>query len=253
MKLKNQTCIVTGGGSGIGKGAAIALAAEGAHVVVADINMSNAASTVSEIQNNNGQASSVNVDVASSSSCDDMAAAAIASTGRIDVLFHAAGVQFQQTTAVDTSDGEWARFIDTNLSGTFYACRSVLPEMRKQGSGAVILMASGRAVIGSAMTTAYAASKGGVVSFAKSLAWEEGSFGISVNSINPGFTNSDGARDFQKNILGREPEEVQAEFAAGDPMGRISSTADVATFVTWLATDGRWITGQLHTLRVYTS
>ena len=99
-----------------------------------------------------------------------MASAAIASTGRIDVLFHAAGVQFQQTSAVDTSDEAWARFIDTNLSGTFYACRSVMPEMRKQGSGAVILMASGRAVIGSANTTAYAASKGGVVSFAKSLA-----------------------------------------------------------------------------------
>ena len=87
----------------------------------------------------------------------------------------------------------------------------------------------------------------------KSLAWEEGTFGISVNSINPGFTNSDGARDFQKNILGRKPEEVQAEFAASDPLGRISSTSDVATFVTWLATDGRWVTGQLHTLRVYTS
>ena len=119
MKLKNQTCIVTGGGSGIGKGAAIALAAEGAHVVVADINKVNAESTVNEIQNNNGKASSVEVDVASSSSCNDMASAAIASTGRIDVLFHAAGVQFQQTSAVDTSDEEWARFIDTNLSGTF--------------------------------------------------------------------------------------------------------------------------------------
>lgn len=252
MKLSGQVAIVTGGGSGIGKGSALALAKEGAHVVVADINMESAEAIAAEIVGNGGKATAIDLDVASSDSCCAMVEKVVDKCGRIDVLFHAAGVQFQRTTAVDTSDEDWNRFIGVNLNGTFYVCRAVLPEMRKQESGAVVLMASGRALIGSALTTAYAAAKGGVVSFARSLAWEEGEFGISVNTINPGITDTDGARDFQKNVLGRDPAEVRAEFAAQDPLGDVSSPEDVASFVLWLATDGRWVTGQLHTLRVYT-
>jgi NAD(P)-dependent dehydrogenase (short-subunit alcohol dehydrogenase family) len=252
VSISGHVVLVTGGGSGIGRGSALAFADAGATVSVVDRDEAAAQDTVDRIIAAGGTAAAVTADVSIAGDCDAAVAATVGQWGRLDTLFHAAGVQFQQTLVTETTDDEWMRFIGTNLNGTFFMCRAAVPALMDAGGGTITLMASGRAVIGSPRTAAYAASKGGVVSFMRSLAWEVGQYGINVNCINPGLTDTDGTRRFQRDVLGEEPAEVVQRFGQSDPMGRISTPEDVASMVVFLSTAGRWITGQLHTLRVYT-
>jgi NAD(P)-dependent dehydrogenase (short-subunit alcohol dehydrogenase family) len=254
LSLENQVAVVTGAGRGIGRAAALELSRAGAAVVVTDRDDETARDAAAEIDASGGTAWALRVDVARPQDCASLYEFTRECAGRADVLFHSAGVQFQTTHVEDTSDEEWRKFIDVNLNGTFYVCRALIPLIRSSGGGgSITLMASGRVENGWAGSAAYAASKGGVASFARSLAWEVGHFGINVNSIVPGITDTDGARDFQRNVLQIEPAQAAAEFAAGDPMGKVSTPQDIASAVLYLATSGRWITGQMHTLRVYAS
>lgn len=251
LDLSGRVALITGGGRGIGRGAVRALAEAGASVLIGDIDPEVAQEAADEVNALGGLAWAHQVDVGDPQSCRNLVERAEREAGRLDVLFHAAGVQFQNTHVVNTSDEEWHRFIHVNLSGTFYVCRAAIPLIAREEGGSITLMASGRVENGRAGAAAYAASKGGVASFTYSLAWEMGPLGVNVNCLVPGVTDTDGTRAFQRGI-GVDPADAHARFAADDPMGAVSSPADVASTVLYLATAGRWITGQMHTLRVYT-
>ena len=245
MSLEGKVALVTGAGSGIGKGSAQALAQAGARVIAADINHEAAQVTASEIEKQGGQATALPVDVADSASCNELVRRAVEWAGKLNILFHAAGISARGTAIADLSDEAWLRVIGINLNGTFYMCRAVVPHLVEQRTGSIILMSSGRAVMGAPYNAAYAASKGGVMSFTKSLAWEVGQHGINVNCLAPGPTDTPMFRTGQT-------EEQIAAVAAADPMKRISTPEDVAKMVVFLAGEGSWITGQLHVLRIYT-
>jgi 3-oxoacyl-[acyl-carrier protein] reductase len=245
-KSGERVAIVTGAGRGIGEGAARALADWGARVVVADINLPAAEETAASIVRGGGVATAIRVDVSDPDDCGRLAADTVDWAGQIDVLFHAGGVASEAVQAVDMPIDEWRRIIGVNLDGTYFACRAVLPFMLARRSGSVILMASGRAVSGAPLHSAYAASKAGVVALTKSLAWEVGPSNVTVNCISPGPTDTPMLRATLS-------DDVLAAVLAADPLRRISSPADIGSMVVFLAGAGSWITGQHHSLRMYTS
>jgi NAD(P)-dependent dehydrogenase (short-subunit alcohol dehydrogenase family) len=252
--IAGKRVLVTGGGAGIGAGAARELAGSGAFVGLADINTEAAAAVATEIEGNGGNAVAIPLDTADSGSCDAAAASFAEQAGGIDVLFHAAGIlQMERTPVVEMSNEEWSRFIDINLTGTFYMCRSVIPHMQRGRHGTIVLMASGRVVIGGPGQTAYAASKGGVASFTRSLAWEVGGDDITVNTIIPGVVATEAVRSWVSGAEGRDADEMVADWAQRDPLGSMTTPANLGSFVAYLATDGHFITGNMHTLRVYTT
>ena len=246
MSLAGQVALVTGAGSGIGQGSAVALAEAGAAVVAADINLAAAQATAGQIEKAGGRATALQVDLANSASCHELVAQTLAWGDRVDILFNSAGVATARRTPIaEMSDEEWRRVNSVNLDGTFYICRAVIPPMIKQSHGAIILMSSGRANLGAPYNGAYGASKGGVASFTKGLAWEVGKYNINVNCLAPGPTDTPMFRS------GGITEEQVAKLASADPMKRISTPAEVAKMVVFLAGEGHWITGQLHVLRMY--
>ena len=140
MQLDGKVAIVTGGGSGLGRASATALAAAGAQVVVGDVDDEGAAATVAAIAEAGGTASSQHTDVSDADQCGALVAAAVERYGRLDVLHNNAGVALvgRDGFAPDVDPAQWDRVIAVNLSGTFYCCHHAIPEMAKQGGGSII-------------------------------------------------------------------------------------------------------------------
>lgn len=243
MSLQGKVALVTGGGSGIGRASALTFAGHGARVVVADRNLAAAEAAKQEIEQRDGQALAFAVDVADSRAVDELVEQTLAACGQIDVLMHTAGVGPRQPV-LEMSDEEWHEVIAVNLDGTFYVTRAVGRAMAARGGGTMILMASDRGLYGLARGSHYAASKGGVIAYTKSLALELGPNGVTVNAINPGTTDTPLARGSLSD------EEWQKRWTQ-DPLGRLSLPEDIAEIALFLATTGgKFMTGQLITTRM---
>jgi 3-oxoacyl-[acyl-carrier protein] reductase len=193
--LDGKVAIVTGGGHGIGKAYCEALAQNGAAVVVAEVDGDAAERTASALRNGGARALEVQTDVASESSTQAMAQRTLQAFGRIDVLVNNAAVfatiPISRVPLEDISVDEWDRVMAVNLRGIFLSCKAVLPAMRQQGYGKIINISSGTALSGSPTRIHYVTSKGGVLSFTRTLAREVGPSGIRVNAIAPGSTLSE--------------------------------------------------------------
>ncbi|WP_033295669.1 SDR family NAD(P)-dependent oxidoreductase [Amycolatopsis jejuensis] len=236
--------LVTGGASGIGRGAALELARHFRSVVVADLAIAAAEGVAEEIRSAGGTALAVAVDVGDESEVTAMVDRAVAAFGQIDVLVHSAGVLGRRRPILEMTDQEWRSLLDVNLSGTFYVSRAVGRHMAGRGSGTVILLASDRGVYGAREKAHYAASKGAVIAYMKSFALELGQYGVTCNAINPGTTQTPGLE------ADTSPEHREAR-AASDPLGRISTPDDIAKVVLFLAAGGgSFITGQLFSTRM---
>jgi NAD(P)-dependent dehydrogenase (short-subunit alcohol dehydrogenase family) len=231
--------LVTGGAGGIGRASATALAASGARVVVADAGGGAALQVAAGI----GPASAVGVefDVADSAAADAAIAGVAARWGRLDLLVHCAAVVLEKPV-VDHTDEDWRHVLAVNLDGTFYVARAAARQMQRQRSGAIVLLASDRGLLGAPRRASYAASKGGVIALMRSLAAELGPAGVTVNAINPGTTNTPMAR------AGLSDEQWSA-LASRDPLGRLSEPEEIARTVLFLAASPN-LTGQLLTTRV---
>jgi 3-oxoacyl-[acyl-carrier protein] reductase len=167
----------------------------------------------------------------------------LGSFGQIDILVHCAGIS-PRRTVVEMTDEEWRRVLAVNLDGSMYVMRAVAKAMLLRKSGTMVVIASDNGVYGQAAKSAYAASKGGVIAFAKSLALELGPSGITVNALNPGTTDTPMLR-------AEMPPEVRERRLKADPLGRLSDPAEVAETVLFLVgTAGRYMTGQLITTRM---
>lgn len=245
MALNGKVALITGAASGIGRGAAIALGTCGAGIAGADLNIAQMEAVVDTLRSDSVKAESFLVDVAESSSVDKMVAEVIERFGQIDVLVHCAGIG-PHGAVLQMTDEAWHRGINVNLSGAFYMARAVGREMAKRRSGTMIFFASDRGLYGGARVSDYAAAKGGVIAFTKSLALELAPDGITVNAINPGTTDTPLAR-------GRLSESEWKSKSGSDPLGNFSTPEQIGAIVRFLAeTAGEFMTGQLITTRMRT-
>jgi NAD(P)-dependent dehydrogenase (short-subunit alcohol dehydrogenase family) len=239
IDLTAKTALVTGGASGIGKACAQLLAANGARVAVADRNAGGANGVQAEI---GASAIAITVDVADSASVQAMTDQTMAAFGRIDILVHCAGVS-PRKAVIDMTDEDWRSVMAVNLDGTMYVTRAVARVMLPVASGTMILIASDRGLLGQANKSAYAASKGGVIAYTKSLALELAPH-ITVNAINPGTTDTPLVRAHM-------PPELWESRLKTDPLGKMSQPEDIAEMVLFLGgAGGRFMTGQLITTRM---
>jgi 3-oxoacyl-[acyl-carrier protein] reductase len=234
--LNGKIAIVTGASRGIGRAVATILATRGA-LVVAAARADNAAGTVSEITGTGGKAEVASVDVTDAASIEALVSSTVERHGRIDILVNNAGIAKDQLMLRMKRD-DWDAVIGTNLTSAFLASQAVLRPMIKQRSGRIIMVSSVVGQAGNAGQANYAASKAGLLGFAKSLAKEVASRNITVNAIAPGLIETDMTRAIT--------EKAQGEWAASIPLGRAGTPADVAAAVCFLASDeAGYITGQV--------
>jgi len=188
MKLKDRVAVVTGAAQGIGKIYALCLAQEGAKVVIADILDGNG--VVQEITSKGGEALALNVDVSDEKSTEEMAQKTIESFGRIDILINNAAVfaTLETKPFFEITPKEWDNVMRVNVKGPFLCVKAVYPQMKKQGKGKIINIASGVFFKGLPFFLHYVTSKGGVIGFTRALAREVGDDGICVNAVAPGYT-----------------------------------------------------------------
>jgi NAD(P)-dependent dehydrogenase (short-subunit alcohol dehydrogenase family) len=195
VRLDGKVVLVVGGGSGMGRAGAVAMAAEGAKVVVSDLSLTRAEAVAASIGEN---AAAMHVDVTSPELVERVVAETVERFGRLDVLYHcAADVHFvntQDKRLTELEDDVWARMIDIHLTGTFYVLKHAGRHMVRQGSGSIIVSSTVDALVGCAGLDSYTAAKGGVTSLVRSFAAGVGRDGVRVNAIAPSFVSTEPQR-----------------------------------------------------------
>jgi 3-oxoacyl-[acyl-carrier protein] reductase len=240
LNLTNKIAVVTGGSRGIGRAAVDCFAELGANVIVNYLKDEQAAAeTVDGVQKLGVEALAVRADVSRADEAQRLVDTAVERFGRVDFVVCNAGI-WEGATIDEMTEDVWDRTIDLNLKGTWAVCRAAVPFMKRQEFGRIVIVSSTAGQRGEANVSNYAASKGGQISFTKSLAAELGPFGINVNSVAPGWVDTDMCADvfadpdFRKSI-----EELH-------PVGRVASPRDIAWPIVFLCSEwARHINGEI--------
>jgi 3-oxoacyl-[acyl-carrier protein] reductase len=236
IDLTGRIALVTGASRGIGRAIATTLARQGAHVVAA-ARGDNARATVDDIIQSGGKADLLALDVTDSTAPDAAIAATVGAHGRLDILVNNAGITKDQLMLRMKRD-DWDAVLGTNLTSVFALTQAALKPMIKQRAGRIICISSVVGQGGNAGQANYAASKAGLIGFAKSVAQEVASRGITVNVVAPGLIDTDMTRAITGN--------AHDEWAAKIPLKRLGTPADIAAAVCFLASDeASYITGQV--------
>jgi NAD(P)-dependent dehydrogenase (short-subunit alcohol dehydrogenase family) len=240
-RLKGKVTIVTGGGSGIGRAIALALAAEGAKVAVVGRRREPLEGVAKEVSQVGGEAVAVATDATREPETRRAAEETEKAFGRIDVLVNNAGA-LSVSTADTISEEEWDRVVATNLKGPFLMSRAVLPAMRRAGGGSIINIGSVLGLVAMRDRAAYCASKGGVTLLTKVMALDHARENIRVNCICPAIVETDLIRDlFSKTEEGRKARDARMSTL---PLGRFGEPADIAGLAVFLASnESSWMTG----------
>lgn len=231
--LSEKVALVTGGRRGMGKAHALALASQGAKVVVTDVDVSECQAVVDEIVGAGGTAACYQMDVSNKTNVDTVIGTVAKEFGHLDILVNNAGI-YEPKPALELTEEEWERTIHINLKGQFLCAQRAASEMKKNTWGRIInisSVASGQIGVGIAGGVHYTASKGGVIAMTETLATEWGQFGILVNSIAPGAIDTPMAS--AKDI----PPEVANQILAKIPLKRFGKPEEVAALVVYLASD----------------
>lgn len=228
MRLADKTAIVTGGASGFGAGIARAFAAEGARVMVADINAGAAQAMAEEI---GGVPAAV--DVAENASVANMAKAALDAWGQVDILVNNAGVTHLPQPMEDVAEEEFDRVLGVNAKSVYLTARHIVPHMKSRGAGAILNVASTAGVSPRPRLNWYNASKGWMITATRAMAVELAPFGVRVNAINP----VAGETPLLKSFLGEDTPEMRAKFLSTIPMGRFSTPEDMGNAALYLCSD----------------
>ena len=241
MRLEDKVTIITGGASGMGRVAANLFAREGARVVLADVSEEAAESAAAEVRSAGGEATAVAADVSDETQARRMVEHAVATFGRVDVLYNNAGIMpAADHSVVDTDVATWDRVMAVNVRGVFLGCKYAVPRMVEQRSGSIINIASFVAILGcSVPQDAYTASKGAVLSLTRSLAVQFGPHGVRTNAICPGPVETPLLMDWLV-----KDEEAKRIRLARNPTGRFGKPEEIVHMAVYLASDeSRWTNG----------
>jgi len=238
LHLAGKVALVTGGANGVGREIALALAAEGAAVVVNyRSSAASAESVVAEIGANGGRAVACAADVADFDAVRAMIARVIAELGRLDILVNNAGVAQRQRFG-KTTPQDWRRQIDTCLYGAIHCCHAAAPHLERSGAGRIVSLIGDSSRVGESGLAIVAAARAGVIGLSKSLAREFGRFGTTVNVVSLGLVETAHDRDWV--------EANRDKLVRFYPLRRLGQPSDVAPMVALLASEhGGWVTGQV--------
>ncbi len=233
MRLKGKVAVVTGGGAGLGKAVAKRYAAEGARVVVSDINPADGEAAVEEIRRGGGDAIFIRTDVADEQNVEAMVSAAVQQYGELDILYNNAAVLFHKKDAKahELSNEVWDRVISVNLRGYWLCSKYAIPSILRKGGGSIIHVASATGLFGFTNLTAYSTSKAGIFGLMRAMAADYAPNNIRVNAIVPGTMDTPMNAEYLSNS------QVRAKLIAKAPLGRLGTADDVSGLAVFLASD----------------
>ncbi len=232
-QCENKIALVTGGASGIGRAGALALAREGATVMVSDLGQAGCEETVALIHDAGGTAAAHAADVTDEAAIEALIAATVATFGRLDLAFNNAGIAGTMGKTAEYSSDDWQRVLAVNLSGVFYCMKHELRQMLAQGSGAIVNTASVAGLVGMSGAPAYVAAKHGVVGLTRNAALEYARSGVRINAVCPGGVQTAMTESADKALPG-----FLDRLAKHEPMGRVAAPEEIASAVVWLCSDG---------------
>ena len=230
-----KVVLITGASSGIGKTTALAFAREGAKVVVTSRRITEGEETAHQICEGGGEAIFIQTDVSQAGEVEAMVNKTVKTYGRLDCAFNNAGV-VAVGALIELSEQEWDYTVNTNLKGVWLSLKYEIPQMLKQGSGAIVNMSSLSGMVGKAGSSIYSASKGGAIALTKAAAIEYAGSNIRINAISPAVVKT--------GMLSQIPPEQLAQIEAEHPIGRAGQPEEVAEAVLWLCSDrASFVTG----------
>lgn len=242
FQIPGRVALVTGGGSGIGRAIAFGLGGAGLSVAILEKEPERVEKAEADLKAGDIRGCAIKADVSKSADIEEAVAKASKTLGEIDILVNCAGI-FPRSPVAEMSEEEWDRTLGTNLRSVFLASRAVLKPMIARRRGHILSITSGLGITGAPRGSHYAASKGGMNGFIRSLAREVGSAGINVNAIAPGLTDTPMMR-------GANSPEYIASVTSNTPGNRLGEPQDVVGLAMFLVSEGaRYITGQVIALR----
>lgn len=243
MRFKDKIAVVTGAATGIGGATASAFAAEGARVLLSDVNEAALQERQQHIERAGGEALIILADASNYKDNQRMAATALSAFGGIDFLVTSAGIQ-SYGTVVDTDEATWERTIGVNAKGVYLAAQACIPEMVKRGGGAIVTVASVQGLQSQANVAAYAASKGAVIAMTRTMAIDHAQQNIRANSLCPGSVDTPMLRASAQLFKPENPAGALQEWGGLHTLGRIAQPEEMARVALFLCSDdASFITG----------